>query len=74
MYYIYGREGCSYCVAAKNLLDKLNLDVTYFDIRQDPDKKEELLQKIPAVKTVPQIFYNGTYIGGYTELSAKLKS
>lgn len=68
MYKIYGKENCVYCDRAKSLLTNKKLDFTYFDIVQDFSKKQELLDVVPEVRTVPQIFLNGTHIGGYTEL------
>ena len=38
-----------------------------------PDVLDQLLELIPKVKTVPQIFIDGTHIGGYTELVDYLK-
>ena len=30
--------------------------------------REQLLESVPSAKTVPQIFLDGNYIGGFTEL------
>lgn len=30
--------------------------------------KEQLLESIPSARSVPQIYLDGNYIGGYTEL------
>jgi glutaredoxin len=33
--------------------------------------REELLEKAPNAKTVPQIWIDGEHVGGYTELAAR---
>lgn len=65
---IWSKPGCSFCVAAKQLLD--NRSVKYEErIIGEGWTKEQLLESVPNARTVPQIFLNGTYIGGFTELS-----
>ena len=39
-------------------------------VNQSYVTKETLLEKAPHAKTVPQIWLEGSYIGGYTELAA----
>lgn len=34
--------------------------------------KEDLLKAVPTARTVPQIFLDEEYVGGYTELKEKL--
>jgi glutaredoxin 3 len=67
---IYTTRVCAYCVAAKRLLDQVGL--TYEEIGLDD--KPELRQKISAenghYRTVPMIFVDGQFIGGFTDLQA----
>lgn len=35
--------------------------------------KEQLLESVPTARTVPQIFLNEQYIGGFTELTKYFK-
>jgi glutaredoxin 3 len=34
--------------------------------------KEELLEAVPTARTVPQIFLDEEYVGGFTELKERL--
>lgn len=75
---IYGQEGCSYCVKAKELLDKYCVPHTYIDVTPKPDLKNDLKEQY-AMETVPIITLNredGTteLIGGYVELEEWIKS
>lgn len=69
---IYSKDKCSYCVEAKRLLTENNMPYIELDVSR-PDVLDQLLELIPKVKTVPQIFIDGTHIGGYTELVDYLK-
>ena len=69
---IYTKNGCSYCVKAKKLLshyEEINLDndEERFKFYQDMTNK---LNK--QINSVPQIFFDDEYIGGYTELKNHL--
>jgi glutaredoxin 3 len=78
---VYTRENCIFCTKAKELLNNNNisyeeyiLDVFGRDNRplvenQHWSTKDELLQLCPTAKTVPQIWLDGKYVGGFTELS-----
>lgn len=78
---IYSKENCPYCVRAKNLLTKLGISYDEHIIGQPGSKtlaenqswatREELLEKAPNARTVPQIWIDGEYVGGYTELSER---
>jgi glutaredoxin 1 len=70
---IFGTPGCTYCGAAKRLLDSNSITYSYTDITVGTNK-EDLESRIgKTVTSVPQIILNDEYIGGFTELQAKLK-
>lgn len=68
---VYSKENCPYCIAAINLLRIKNITVDKKTLGVDITK-EQLLEKVPNAKTVPQIFlYKNSeevYIGGYDKL------
>ena len=81
---IYTKDNCVFCTRAKTLLTKNN--ISYRELIVDSmgrdDRKlaenqswttrEELLDMRPGVKTLPQIWLDNEYVGGFTELSHKL--
>ena len=71
-YTVYGRPGCQPCKTAKDLLESKGLEFAYVDVMALP--KGELhafLEK--GFKTVPQIFWEDTHLGGLEELKQHLK-
>jgi len=66
---IYTTSTCSYCKRAKNLLSS-EYGVTPEEIQVDgnPEKLNEMRTKT-GKSSVPQIFIEETYIGGFDELS-----
>ena len=69
MYKIYTQNNCGYCVAAKNLLDKKGEQNEEIHLEDNPDAKNKLKQD--GLRTVPQIWLDEEYIGGYVELERK---
>lgn len=72
---LYTKDDCPYCVRAKRLLEEKGID--YIEINA-PLHKDLMIKRIvdlghPAPRTVPQIFLDEEYVGGFTELAAKLK-
>lgn len=66
---IYTTEICPYCVKAKALLKRKNVD--FQEIKVADDKiREEMMKKANGAKTVPQIFINDKSIGGCDDLYA----
>jgi glutaredoxin len=64
---IWSKDNCIFCDKAKQLLH--DLDITYEERSLSKDwTKDQLLQVVPNALTVPQIFIDNVYIGGYTEL------
>ena len=67
---IYTGPMCSYCSAAKHLLNKKKISYEEVDIGFDDKKREEMLEKSNGAKTIPQIFIGEKHVGGYVELKA----
>ena len=59
---------CSYCHAAKNLLQQQGIAYQEVDLLKDGEQAQQLLIQ-SGQRTVPQIFINEKPIGGFTELN-----
>ena len=64
---VWSKENCPYCLQAKGLLKQKGIKFEERNISQDWTR-EQLLEAIPTAKTLPQIFLDDNYIGGFTEL------
>ena len=56
--------------AADRLLDEKGVDYSEHDITMGGPKREEMLERAPTARTVPQIFIGDTHVGGSDELAA----
>ena len=65
---IYTKFACPYCVRAKHLLDGKGVDYAEHDITMGGERRDEMLERAPGARTVPQIFIDGIAIGGSDEL------
>ena len=65
---ILTREGCSFCAKAKSLLKELGYD--YAEVPLANTNRSRVVGAITGKGTVPQVFVNGTHIGGWEELEA----
>ena len=64
---IWSTPTCSFCKNAKAELIKRGIEFEERIIGVDWTK-EQLQEVVPNARTVPQIFLDGVYVGGYTEL------
>jgi glutaredoxin 3 len=71
---IYTSGVCGYCVAAKNFLKSRGCDYSEVRVDREPGKLAEMLERSGGRRSVPQIFINGTYVGGYEDLVAAERS
>ena len=65
---MYTSQFCPYCSNAENLLKSKGFDISkkiYVD--QDPDELTRMM-KMTGKRTVPQIYIDKKYIGGFDEL------
>jgi ribonucleoside-diphosphate reductase alpha chain len=68
---IYGKQGCPFCVKAKETMDMYNIEYEYIDLEEISKTAAEVTGR--DVTTVPQIYIAGEYIPeGYTGLLAHL--
>ena len=68
---IWSKYNCAYCDQAKALLNQNSISYEERKIGNGWDK-EDLLKVVPSARSVPQIFLNEEYVGGFTELKQKL--
>jgi glutaredoxin 3 len=70
---MYFKITCPYCRGAIETFD--NLDVSYekIDVEQLSADKWTAVCKSTGSKTVPQIFVNEKFIGGYDDITARIK-
>jgi glutaredoxin 3 len=66
---LYTTPYCGYCRAAKHLLNRKGAVFTEIDVSEDLALRQEMIDRAYGRRTVPQIFINGTHIGGYHELA-----
>jgi glutaredoxin 3 len=71
---IYTSPLCGFCHAAKRLLNQKGVSFSEIDIRAEPDRKAEMIQRANGGYTVPQIFVGETHVGGCDDLYALERS
>jgi len=77
---IFGRQGCPYCVRAKDLAERLSnerddFSFRYVDIIESGISKADLEKSAgKPCNTVPQIFIDQAHIGGFTDFEAYAKA
>lgn len=69
---VWSKDQCPYCDQAKNLLNLKGIIYEERNINKNWTR-EQLLDAVPMARTVPQIFLDDTYIGGYTDLKQYLE-
>jgi len=65
---IYTRPWCGHCRRAKALLDHKGVRYEEIDVEAGPDLEREMVSRAGGRTTVPQIFINGTHVGGSDDL------
>ncbi len=70
---IFTGYGCSYCDRAKAVLQERGLAFVERSV-DDQTVLAEFRERLPRVKSIPQIFVDGEHIGGYEDLVLRLKT
>ena len=66
---MYCTHACPYCRLADRLLEKKGVPVERIHVDELPEQRAEMTRRTGRT-SVPQIFVNGTHVGGYTDLAA----
>jgi glutaredoxin 3 len=68
---VYTKPMCGYCISAKNLLKSKGIEYEekYLD---NPQVIKEFIEQNPTKRTMPQIWIDDEYVGGFRELQSKL--
>jgi glutaredoxin 3 len=67
---IYSSMFCGYCARAKALLARKGVAFEEIDVLEQPDRRPEMVERAGGRTTVPQIFIDGTHVGGSDDLAA----
>lgn len=65
---IYTKPLCPYCIRAKELLSRKNLQFDEIIASHDPALREEMRRRSGGRLTYPQIFFDDRHIGGCDDL------
>ena len=69
---VWSNVGCHFCEMAKDLLKQKGIEYEERSLAKEW-KVQQLLEAVPGARSVPQIFLDDKYIGGYDELVEHLK-
>ena len=69
---VWSKNQCPFCDQAKNLLKSKGVEFEERNVSTNWTK-EQLLEAVPTARTLPQIFLDDNYIGGFTELQRHLQ-
>jgi glutaredoxin-like protein len=67
---VFSREGCPYCVKAKAMLRDAGIE--FDELVLNRDFAESTIRAVSGASTVPQVFINGSLIGGAESLTQYL--
>ena len=65
---IYTWQYCPFCIRAKSLLKKKNVNFTEYKIDGDEDASALMIARADGRRTLPQIFIDNEGIGGCDDL------
>ncbi len=67
---IYTWQYCPFCIRAKSLLKKKNINFTEYKIDGNEDARALMTERAAGRRTLPQIFIDNEGIGGCDDLYA----
>ena len=69
---VWSNVGCTWCEKAKGLLEQKGIEYEERSLAKEW-KIQQLLEAVAGARSVPQIFVDDKYVGGYDELVDHLK-
>ena len=70
---LYTKDTCKYCILAKELLDKNAIPYEVIELGNNRDLHQKMADQT-GQNTVPYVYVNGEFIGGYKSLQELEKS
>ena len=67
---IYTQDWCGYCARAKQLLERKGVAFHEIDAPHGTPERDQAMQRSGGRTTMPQIFIDGSHVGGCDELVA----
>jgi glutaredoxin len=64
---IWSKLNCPACERAKALCELTDIEFEVLTVGVDKTR-EQLLEAVPNARSVPQIFVDGSHVGGYQDL------
>lgn len=68
---VWTKTQCPHCISAKSLLSMKGIEYEERKIGEEWTR-EQLFEAVPLARTVPQIFIDDVYVGGFTDLQKYL--
>ena len=68
---VYTKPMCGYCISAKNLLKSKGIEYEERNLDNQQVIKE-FIEEHPTKRSMPQIWLDDQYVGGFRELQQKL--
>jgi len=65
---MFGTASCKFCILSKKLLDKVGIKYSYHEISNLTEYLDDVKELTGNQRTVPVIFSDNCFIGGYSEL------
>lgn len=73
MYTVYGGDHCTFCKQAVETLQRYQLPYQYRST-EDQEVLNELKLRKPDVRTIPQIWWDDQYVGGFDRLVEQIEN
>ncbi|MEB3215194.1 MAG: glutaredoxin 3 [Nostocales cyanobacterium 94392] len=67
---IYTWSTCPFCIRAKSLLKRKEVDFIEYSVDGDEEAREKMARRGDGRRSVPQIFINDVHIGGCDDIYA----
>lgn len=65
---VWSQANCQYCETAISVLKARGVEVEVRKLGEGTWTKEDLIKAVPTARSVPQIFVDDVYVGGYHSL------
>ena len=64
---LYSKDSCKFCEMTKTLLTSKGIAFTEYKLGEH-FTREEFVERYPYIRTMPAIFIDNEYVGGYTNI------